>query len=79
MLVLFKLDINRILIVLENFNFNQSLNSSCLGLYNKKIKTIRGQVMLEYVPLSNLEIGLNINKVICGRVVCVVYSQEPVP
>jgi len=57
----------------------ESLDTSCLGLYNKKIKTIRGHVVLEHVPLSKLEMGLNINKVICGRVVCVVYNQEPVP
>jgi hypothetical protein len=67
-------------IVNLNFFFHdQSLNTSCLGIYSTKIKTIRGQVMLEHIPLSKLEIGLNANKVVCGRVVCVVYSQEPVP
>lgn len=48
-------------------------------MYNNKIKTMKGHVVLEPIPLSKLEIGLNFNKVVCGRVVCVVYNQEPVP
>lgn len=50
-----------------------------MGLYGNKIKTMRGKVVLEYIPLLKLENGLNVNKVVCGRVVCVVYNQEPVP
>ncbi|XP_026812964.1 tetratricopeptide repeat protein 5-like [Rhopalosiphum maidis] len=57
----------------------ESLNPSCLGLYNNKIKTIKGHVILEHIPLSKLQTGFNANKVVCGRVVCVVYNQEPVP
>ncbi|VVC37052.1 Tetratricopeptide repeat,Protein of unknown function DUF2654,Tetratricopeptide repeat-containing [Cinara cedri] len=57
----------------------QSLDTSSLGLYSKAIKTRTGQVLLEPIPLSKLQTGLNFCKVICGRVVCVVYSQEPVP
>ncbi|KAL4143041.1 hypothetical protein QTP88_005417 [Uroleucon formosanum] len=57
----------------------ESLNLSCLGLYNNKIKTLKGYVMLEHIPLSKLKAGFNANNVICGRVVCVVYNQEPVP
>lgn len=50
-----------------------------MGLYKDKIKTMKGQVVLEHIPLSKLETGFNAYKVVCGRVVCVVYSQEPVP
>lgn len=50
-----------------------------MGLYNNKIKTMKGHVKLEHVPLSKLQAGFNANNVVCGRVVCVVYNQEPVP
>lgn len=40
---------------------------------------MRGKVVLEHIPLSKLEVGFNANKVVCGKVVCVVYNQEPVP
>ncbi|XP_050441436.1 tetratricopeptide repeat protein 5-like [Adelges cooleyi] len=56
-----------------------SLDTSCLGLYKDKIKSMKGEVVLKPSPISQLEVGLNIDKVVCGRVVCVVYNQEPVP
>lgn len=57
----------------------KTLDSSCLGLYKNKIKTIRGQILLEHVSFSKLKTGLNTGKVVCGRVVCVVYHEEAVP
>ncbi|VVC27266.1 Hypothetical protein CINCED_3A019882 [Cinara cedri] len=57
----------------------RTLDTRSLGLYSKPIKTMTGQLILEPTPLSKLQNGLNCNKVVCGKVVCVVYYQEPVP
>ncbi|XP_050532903.1 tetratricopeptide repeat protein 5-like [Daktulosphaira vitifoliae] len=56
-----------------------SLDENCLGLYKDKINSTKGQVVLKLCPILQLELGLNTDKVVCGRVVCVVYNQEPVP
>ncbi|XP_072024550.1 tetratricopeptide repeat protein 5-like [Amphiura filiformis] len=58
-----------------------SIKESCLGPYSGGSYTSPNgkTVKLKHVQLSSLDEGLNAEKVVVGRVVCSVASEEPIP
>ncbi|XP_069686629.1 tetratricopeptide repeat protein 5-like [Periplaneta americana] len=58
----------------------QSIDFKQLGPYSGGSYTARNEtIKLEHVPLKNLQPGINLEKVILGKVVCSVHDDDAVP
>jgi hypothetical protein len=58
----------------------QSIHPKQLGPYGGGCYTVRNEtVKLEPVVLKNLHLGINLEKLVLGKVVCSVHNDDPVP